>query len=264
MDKRARLTDTAYLKAKGKGHIRYKYYTELKKSRYCCKRRSFYLGNGADWNDVKDSKKNVSASCFSMCMSYSTCENVAMWMLYGGINGQGTMIDINGSKLKKLVESTETVKLGRFDDNEFVSIECISKDDFEICLIDMVYYERKTVNGKRHYLLTRQEEHEKSVTEHNFEKIKQFAKTYPWHYECECRLVIKIAPEYNDFIKRNKITDIELPFGDDFDLHNGSFELYAAPNFNGEIPDDYEKSALTDELSWDLCKECTKRTKSKE
>ena len=48
----------------------------------------YTISNGANWNDVNDRTLMEANNAYGLCLSCSTRENIAMWMLYGANHGK--------------------------------------------------------------------------------------------------------------------------------------------------------------------------------
>ena len=129
------------LKESGKQHRSYNMYTSMERALGVLLNGEIFLSNGAKWNDVNDRYLMDSKNAYGLCLSCSTRENIAMWMLYGAENGKkGAMLKLYPSVMKELVEAA-TVELGSFNKNgKFKAAHVlVNKKDFESYLTDVVY-----------------------------------------------------------------------------------------------------------------------------
>ena len=108
----------AYLRQKGKNHNCYKAYTSLSRVVEIRDTKFLYLSNGETWNDVIDRNNFNSATNlvvnYGKCFSFSQDENVAMWMLYGGIDKLSGMIDFTKKGMHSIL-ATNLINVGYFD-----------------------------------------------------------------------------------------------------------------------------------------------------
>lgn len=145
-----------YLSGKALKHKYYKNYTKLSRVATVFKNHAVYLSNGRNWNDVLDKENfnnelNVYVN-FGLCLSYSQSENIAMWMLYSG--NDGCMIDYDKTTIKAILDAP-TISLGYFDKNKgsFQKVELLGRNDFEISIIDVMYYgEPKSIAVGKYYI----------------------------------------------------------------------------------------------------------------
>ena len=72
------------LKENGKAHQNYKLYLPMERALSFLLTGNLYLSRGTSWNDTSDRILADTNNIYSRCFSYSTRENIAMWMLYGG------------------------------------------------------------------------------------------------------------------------------------------------------------------------------------
>ena len=237
------------LEKSGKSHRRYKKYTSMEKALAFLIDGHLYLGDGTSWNDKEDRGLMLSKEAYATCLSYSTEENIAMWMLYGDEKGKkGAMIDFLPSVMKSVLNS-QTIEIGRFSENgKFDSCRKLSaeENDFKIFLTDVVYIQEKQ---NKKIFITHGDEH---VTA-DIEKIDNrdiFYKSYPWSYEKECRLVVRLSPLLHQECKRKGLTTVRLtvpPKG----LRAMRNQVIRSPIYAGGT--EYgEVSKLTQLVEWDL------------
>ena len=93
------------LKESGKQHRSYNMYTSMERALGVLLNGEIFLSNGARWNDVNDRYLMDSKNAYGLCLSCSTRENIAMWMLYGAENGKkGAMLKRIGIESRKSIE----------------------------------------------------------------------------------------------------------------------------------------------------------------
>ena len=129
------------LKKNGEQHRSYDMYTSMERALGVLLNGEIFLSNGANWNDVNDRYLMDIKKSYALCLSCSTRENIAMWMLYGAEHGKkGAMLKLYPSVMKELV-NVETIELGKFKGNGTFSVgyELKNKKDFEAYLTDVVY-----------------------------------------------------------------------------------------------------------------------------
>ena len=241
----------AYLASKAKKHHSYKLYASRKKIESIIEKNCIYLSKGNNWNDAID-KANFNQPtsdyhCFGMCLSYSKSENMAMWMLYSG--NEGLMLNFNKTFVSQILDS-EAITLGYFDNEKktFVEIKKITKPNFEIDVIDMIYYGESTEKGK--YYVKRADESYKFFDADLIEQATYYKKTLPWSYENECRIVVKIN---RNLIPDSSITTVAIDLPKK--LHDDLLKkVYESPNVSNPT---YTPSAMKGKINWKLYKDCT-------
>lgn len=244
-----------YLSQKAAKHNYYKYYTTAERLETWKATHSIYLTTGRKWNDKTDREQFNCAAYdyvnFGLCFSFSISENIAMWMLYGGMKRDGVMIDFQRQHIREIIGNTSQITLGRWDNDEFVASATLSRDDFRIELIDILYISDK--NEKGCYDIKRSNEAAKDVAPHIVDDLESVKKSYPWCYENECRLVIQVKRRVLD---DPGIDTARISLQDDFfdELAAGS-RIIAAPNTASNTK--YSKSKLTNKIDWDLCAKCS-------
>ena len=239
-----------YLRQKAEGHNNYKAYGPFERIAAIRDNRSLYLGNGKDWNDIIDCEDFNRADCphinFGKCFSFSGDENVALWMLYGGMDQRAGMIDFTKKGMQSIL-AAERIELGHFEKNVFVSHSTLQRDSFNLYVTDVVYCKR---NSNSVYI-KRYNENAPTVQPEVLDELPECRKSYPWQYENECRLIVSVdrrsVPEDCDTVKID-LSGMEL---------GKSFErIYCGPNYPSPVPENVKASSLTGKVSWNLCKNC--------
>ena len=184
-------TLAAGLKENGSQHRRYKLYTSMERALGILVSGNMYFSNGSRWNDLQDRQLMARSHQYGGCFSWSTVENIAMWMLYGGEGGKkGAMLDFPQRVMLEMLK-TKSLEIGSFQENAFVPAATVTAGrDFTINLTDVVYSQLST-NGEK-ATLTMGDEHVVVPTE-TLGHPDIFHKYYAWAYERECRLVIHIS-----------------------------------------------------------------------
>ena len=237
-----------YLRQKGENHNCYKSYSTLNRVVEIRDTKFLYLSNGGTWNDIIDRANFNSATNsvvnFGKCFSFSQDENVAMWMLYGGIDKLSGMIDFTKKGMQSIL-GTDSINIGYFDDDGKFKAEIeLKKENFDIYVTDIVYYKS---NGKGYYI-NRSDESYNCLSNEIFESLQYCKKTYPWKYENECRLIVSVDKK---FITNNcKIVQINL---DGMDLGKSLERVYRGPNYPLKDFQNSLPSKLDNTIDWTLC-----------
>lgn len=238
-----------YLKDKGAGHNNYKFYSTRESIEKIINERAIYLSRGDGWNDLKDGIE-FSGSLrgrirFGKCFSYSRSESVAMWMLYGGINRDGAMLDLTRSQAAKILNAG-TVELGYFDNG----FRCVRKlkpgEGYNLFFIDILYCDD---DGTACTAKRSDERVDGLETPPSGDGL--LTKFYPWSYENEVRLVFEAAMEQ---VPENA-SHVRVPLNIETDALRD--RIYAAPN--SEISS-YNRSRLKSSIDWDICRNCNRAT----
>ena len=195
------------LQNNGQSHTSYKLYTSMSRALAILNTGYLYLANGQSWNDGDDRKKMKAGGAYAICLSWSTRENIAMWMLYSGDRGEnGAMLNFPRGVLLSLLK-TESIDLGCFEKSRFVAKKKCSKDEFEIRLVDVVYED--VCKNKEKVKLTWGDEHitaSSEVLDHNL----VFSKDFSWEYERECRIVVTLNDKWKKIATDEKLTTVRL------------------------------------------------------
>lgn len=239
-------TLAAGLQENGCQHRRYKMYTSMERALGILFSGNMYFSNGHTWNDLQDRKLMERCHQYGGCFSWSTVENIAMWMLYGGECGKkGAMLDFPQSIMLELLKS-ENIELGFFEKGEFVPKATLSAGkDFTIGLTDVVYSQFSSKGDK--VTLTLGDEHI-IVPADMLDHEEIFHKYYAWAYEHECRLIIHINQDIMTGQEMPPIARIHLS---DAALRTMKGNLYRSPVFNGSS-DLGQPSKLYQQVEWSL------------
>lgn len=176
-------------------HLYYKLYTSMDTALEFLMNGYLQLSNGFTWNDTDDYRQMEKKRVYGKCFSWSTRENMAMWMLYGDRLGtNGAALNFPRSVLKS-IKDVSVIEVVEIIDGELIGKrEELRKEagDFELYFTDIIYSEatQKDEAGRERESVTYNEKHEyiyKSILENE----KVFRKQYEWKYENECRLVVK-------------------------------------------------------------------------
>lgn len=218
------------LRENGCKHRRYKMYTTMERARSILKSGDMYFSDGSGWNDLQDRRLMARSHQYGGCFSWSTVENIAMWMLYGGECGKaGAMLDFPQRVMLELLK-TQTIELGDFLENAFVpKVVLTAGRDFTIYLTDVVYSEL-CANGSK-VKLTLGDEHV-SVPIKTLENPDIFHKYYAWAYERECRFMIRISEHVRE--KMDTAPHMARLHLSDKALCEMKENLYSSPVYEGE------------------------------
>ena len=186
----------AFLADRGGMHREYKHYGTRARIAGILRGGALYLTDGTSWNDKYDREhfnpSFMSTKRFGACFSASPAESIAMWMLYGGMDGNGAMINFDRRTLQGAM-GRESYECGWFDaDGKFQCLMELPADRLRLRLVDVLYFQnhadgnvtvgRSSLEGGRHVLDGRA-----------FNGIEQIAKHQSWSYENEVRLVATIS-----------------------------------------------------------------------
>lgn len=239
-----------YLNEKALSHRNFKVYHNSYVTDSILTNKFLLLKDGTDWNDSWDSKNFNSSKTkkhFGMCFSFSRSENVAMWMLYGGMKKKGTMINFSQSDIKSVL-NVEKIEFGNFSNGRFTNIVTLNKSDFRIDIYDIIYFGES--NDKAKYYVKRSSEIVKEFSKEIIDKLSYLKKTMPWSYENEARLIVTV----NKMSVPNDVNACIIGLSDAF-VDGIKGKIYHSPNYQGATI--YNKSKLNGEINWDLCQKCT-------
>ena len=263
-----------YLKEKAINHYNYKHYvSDIDRIYNIYHEGALFLTDGSNWNDPDDKKaftdfNSGRSECkrYGLCLSFSKSESVAMWMLYGGMQKKGAMIDINLRNIKQLLDQSNRpqVELGYFEKEEWNAVKRLNANEYKVKLIDILYYDTNKKVDKEHelkYDIKRSDERcacNDNVID-NAPLLQK--KVWAWNYENECRLIVEVDKKSISSSTNSEfsVARVEFPNKELFrkDVRE---RILLAPNFDESsiVKGDFipKKSAL--KIDWDLCKNCKK------
>ena len=151
-----------YLKEKAINHYNYKHYvSDIDRIYNIYHEGALFLTDGSNWNDPDDKKaftdfNSGRSECkrYGLCLSFSKSESVAMWMLYGGMQKKGAMIDINLRSIKQLLDQSNRpqVELGYFEEKKWNTVKKLNANEYKVELTDILYYDANKKMDEDHIL----------------------------------------------------------------------------------------------------------------
>ncbi|WP_165173973.1 DUF2971 domain-containing protein [Adlercreutzia sp. ZJ242] len=249
-----------YLGSKGLGRKNFRHYASRDRIASILEDSAFYLTDGSNWNDKYDRERfNPSFSDykrFGICFSATTSECIAMWMLYGGTDGNGTMINFDKRTLSAAMSADE-YECGYFDDRGFNVVDVLDASMVDFKLMDVLYFGSGD-GGDKEVIITRSgESRQAEIAREAFYGMEQITKHKSWSYEAEVRLVATVGKSALGN-KASKITSIKVPLRLDDGLKSERVFDSPVSDGNGE----YLDSELLGTIDWDFCSGCKLKTAS--
>lgn len=226
-------------------HQHYRYYSNAERIRMIKNTGAIYLTDGARWNDKYDRERFNSRDCnerhFALCMSCSTVESVAMWMLYAD-HGKGAMIDFSDFGLKRAL-GRDRFNLGYFDkDGKFVCECTVEAESVDFRFSDMLYFRRDKDGGTQ---LMRKASNERWITvgEEIRSCLSSNIKHDAWAFEREVRLIASVKREKMKYGTNPTCLQLQLDIGDKRTIKG----VYSSPLCR---LDDFMPSELDGSVDW--------------
>lgn len=246
----------AFLAAKGETHREYKHYASRSRIEHILSDGAIYLTDGSSWNDKYDREhfnpSFMSTKRFGACFSASSIESIAMWMLYGGISGNGSMINFDRRTLRKAMNH-EVYECGYFDaEGKFQCLMELPGEELRLRLVDVLYFQ----NHPEGSVTVGRSSMKGGVFELDakaFNGMGHVAKHRSWSYENEVRLVATIS-KLNLGGKASRVACVKIPI--DFDSSFVKERVFDSPVSDGK--GGYRDSELRGTVDWNLCFGCTK------
>lgn len=245
-----------FLASKGKTHRNYRHYVTRNRALQIIKNNAIYLTDGSNWNDKFDSGRFnppfMKTKRFGTCFSASSVESIAIWMLYGGVDGNGVMFNFDHRTLSNAM-NRDYYECGYFDENGmFRNTVTLSAEHVNMSLIDILYFMpkesggveigRSSLEGGRYELDSKA-----------FDAIAQIAKHRSWSYENEVRLIATIDKRFLHQ-KATGVQCVKIPLNLDSAFVNT--KVFDSPTSDGDGC--FCDSELTQTVDWSLCAGCPK------
>lgn len=245
----------SYLSGKGSNHRDYRHYATRDRVRSILDGSAIYLTDGSNWNDKSDRKRfNPQASGykrFGVCLSSSTEESVAMWMLYGGTDGNGAMINFDKGTLQRAM-SAESYEFGQFVNGVFEPQLTLPAMDVRFALMEVLYYKRRDKSDDEVVVMRSMgNDRQVQLPLDVLGRIDEITKYSSWSYEQEVRLVA-VVDKLSLGIQGSDIKCVRVPL--DLSEDFISQRVYNSPVSDGKTM--YRASELQGTVEWDLCGNC--------
>lgn len=246
----------SFLAGRGGMHREYKHYATRARIAGILRSGALYLTDGTSWNDKYDREhfnpSFMSTKRFGACFSASSTESVAMWMLYGGMDGNGAMINFDRRTLQGAM-GRESYECGWFDTaGKFQCFVELPADRLRLRLVDVLYFQNQA-DGNVAVGRSSLKEGRHVMSGRAFNGIGQIAKHQSWSYENEVRLVATI--DKLDLVgKVSHVKCVKIPI--DFDDAFVTGRVFDSPVSDNE--GNYRDSELRGTVDWNLCSGCMK------
>lgn len=238
-----------YLGQKALHHYCYKIYTCEERLDSWKAEAGLFLSDGSNWNDIEDGKRLNPAGAktkrFGTCFSFSQSENVAMWMLYGGMTHTGVMVDFRRRDINSVLEAEE-IHLGYWEGKKYIVVKTLKKHQFDLEISDVLYCSDPIDVVKR-------SDNRCDMKDGKLlESIGWRRKAYPWNYENECRLTVSVD---NSLVPGN-CNQVKIPINNVYDRLEQETRIYSSPNNADKM---HQPSQLMSSINWDLCWGCLRK-----
>lgn len=232
-------------------HKNYNMYTAMDRAMCLLLTGNLYISDGQTWNDKLDRDIMKEQNAYGICMSCSTIESMAMWMLYSGDKGRnGALIRFLPSVIKEIVESA-TVELGKFtSEGKFINSPHVlhrENKDFDVFMTDVVYTDAK--DGSDSLTASLWEDHD-TMDWSVIREAGVFHKHYAWSYERECRLIVSLSSKAQKLAADLDFHTIRIHLSD-ASVRSLKSRIVRSPVYEGKT-DFGEVSTLNGKVDWNL------------
>lgn len=233
-----------YQNLRAYNHSGFYHYSKLTKIEKILYSKSFLLFNPGSSNDPMEKEIENKGNKFMMCFSTGINENIPLWYLYGGIDGNGGCLLLTKSQIYDLINYSkyslvEVVDKKVVDDGEVIEL---TNEDYKCTMQDIVYYKDngKYVSLKYNTMTNNGNIHSADFVDFK-SRNKDFLKSLIWYYEKETRLLVELNDNAIKKMDQNKKYAIKLYFGDLANICK-KIKLVLAP----EAPEKEEVTKLSD------------------
>lgn len=268
-----------YSEQRAYNHNGFYHYTQLGNINEILKGRSFLLFHPGDSNDPCEAEITEKGKKFALSFSTGVHENIPLWYLYAGIDGQGGRLTFKKAHIYDMIHQAKysLIEVGE-NKNVLAGGEKISlsKADFNCILQDVIYYEHVRDKVTLKYNTMVNHEH---ISWDEFKKFRNnndaFVKGLVWYYEKETRLLVEVCDRVIQQLDSQKNYAIEMYFGN-LEHVCKNLSILFAPGVtskeeilnSGRFPgisqflidtSNVQCSSLAAQIKMDLCKNCPQK-----
>lgn len=260
-------------------HGGFYHYTRLDNIEKILTGKSFLLFHLGDSNDPAENEITEKNRKFALSFSTGVHENIPLWYLYAGIDGQGGRLAFKKAHIYDMIHHAE-YSLIEVDENKKILAGgekiSLSKADFNCILQDVIYYEHVGDKVTLKYNTMVNHEH---ISWDDFKKFRNnndaFVKGLVWYYEKETRLLNEVCDRVIQQLNPKKNYAIEMYFGNLEHVCKNLSLLFAPgvtskeeilnsrrfPGISQFLIDtsNVQCSSLATQIKIDLCKNCPQK-----
>ena len=195
-------------------HSNYYHYTNLKVIDSILEKEEFWVSCVNGFNDKKDKEQfgdNITGKeYYSLCFSTGVNENLPLWYLYSGINGEGGRIRLTPGAVKQLIDNGEFTLYELKEENKKSlgkRIMSLKKcQTMELDFKDVIYI--KEADDRVSMKYNNMTNYNFKINDDEFNEIKNkwnhFIKGLIWFYEKETRLIVHLIGDAKKIVTQNK------------------------------------------------------------
>lgn len=269
-----------YLLGREYGHGEYCHYTRLSVINSILSNQEFWLSNVNGFNDKKDKEHFAEprSRYYSLCFSTGVNENLSLWYLYAGMDGQGGRLRLTKNCVKKLIETGAyalyEIKEDKTGAKEKVRkvADLIPSENMRLTFRDILYYKEAANGGvdlKYNTMTNRDFPSNEFATYRS--QYSGFCKGLIWYYEKETRLLIELTGSALNQLENGKkyivtlrfhdaiYRQIKLDFAPEIENIESTMSQYCGIKKFTIDTSHTKLSKYAGTLKMDLCKKCDKR-----
>lgn len=205
-----------YFEEQKYSHSQYCHYTSLRTINSILHGKTFRLSNVGGFNDKWDCAQFAQSNkYFSLCFATGVNENLSLWYLYSGMNGQGGRIRLTDAQFRRLADCNAFILCEADKDGNKIREVCKLEPNksIKITVSDVLYYRERPdkdvcdlkYNTMTHHKFPKEELH-KYQKSHN-----GFSKGLIWYFEKETRILAELIGYGLENIEPGKSYFIEMP-----------------------------------------------------
>lgn len=189
-------------------HTNYYHYSDIEGIKGILNNKKLWISSMCFSNDCTEHNRfgDETYRYFQFCFSTGTTENLPLWFLYSGTNGNGARISFDKKVIKDLCDF-KNINLELIDTNNDKKLEQLVPDkNCSVEFKDIIY---RVKEGKK-FRLKYNNHVNKNFSIDEMRKFEEknpaFVKDIIWYYEKETRILIKV---FSDKIKKELFENAE-------------------------------------------------------
>lgn len=222
-------------------HEKFFHYTKLNFVEKILSGQCFLLSRCGTTNDPMEKDIKNKRNCFLLCFSTGQNENIPLWYLYSGVDGQGGCLTFSKSAIFDLIHKGKCSLVKKLDDKKEYEWGCDLTEgvDYNLQFQDVLYAKNNEKTVALKYNNQRIANFPKDEFEKYKEKYSAFVKSIAWYYEKETRLMVELTKSGKAKLKSLQCSDVKVKLSF---AEIPSFEQKIKLIFSPEI--DYDNSRL--------------------
>lgn len=270
-----------YMEDREYKHTNYFHYSDIKGINGILENKKIWISSMMYSNDAKenDAFGDETYRYFQLCFSTGKSENLPLWFLYSGVNGNGARINFPKKSIKKLLDPSN-LKIELVETASDKKIELWPNINCELSFRDILYRQHMEKQCRIiHNCISNFCIEEKALKKYE-ENYRGFIKDPIWFYEKEARILVKVDANLIDKslfwkdqdlknrkekspyridcqIPEDVYSEMDITLSPKYTIDNAS-SIINEPGFKGLLTNRI-MSEYQGQINIDLCKKCDKK-----